>query len=608
MDINTGKNFKSLIYPILVLGFVCLVLLTERMGIQYKAVTFVDHAVPHNMIENKADFSKADKECLLLTDHSYTYADAYLQQLEFIMASLWVGYDKLDVASQQLPDLSKYKTVVVAFCNLNHLGNDIMTLCDWVKDGGRVMFAASLQPTTTLSVITQKLGIEEGGSQYSDFTGINVVTDFMIGAKDFKYNWEKTLPLSAVNVRLSSNATVHIKSNDNNPLLWEVPYGKGRFVVNNCDMIVKTTRGYLTAAYSLLQDVFAYPVINSSVFFIDDFPAPVPSGNAEYITRDFNCSVDSFYTNIWWKDMVSLAKKYHLRYTGMAIETYQDNVRAPFDRYMDMNRFSYFGKMLLSFGGEIGYHGYNHQPLCYENFDFKGIIDYKKWYSKDDSILAFQELIDFCNQVYPDNSISTYVPPSNILSPEGRTLIASNFPEIKTLAGVYTKVDYEYEQEFGISDDGIVELPRITYGAYINEAMKWTVINELNFHFINTHFWHPDDTLDVDRGAANGWKDMLMNFEKYVSWLHKDVPSLDECTASEAAMAVERYDVLGISRTYENDMLTIEITNFYDVAYFVVRIHDGRPLSINGGSFETIGGGLYLVKATSGIVEIKVGR
>lgn len=77
-------------------------------------------------------------------------------------------------------------------------------------------------------------------------------------------------------------------------MLWERNYGKGRFVVNNHGMCEKVTRGLTAAAYSLLQDVFAYPVIISSVFFLDDFPSPVPMGNGEYIRKYFGRTFPAF--------------------------------------------------------------------------------------------------------------------------------------------------------------------------------------------------------------------------------------------------------------------------------------------------------------------------
>lgn len=110
-----------------------------------------------------------------------------------------------------------------------------------------------------------------------------------------------------------------------------------------------------SASYSLLGDVGVYPVINSSSFTLDDFPSPVPNGNAEYITRDYQMSVSDFYINIWWPNMVKLADKYGLKYTGVVIENYENDTSGQVERQADTSRFTYFGNMLLQMGGEIGY-------------------------------------------------------------------------------------------------------------------------------------------------------------------------------------------------------------------------------------------------------------
>ncbi|MEI2660149.1 MAG: DUF2194 domain-containing protein [Bifidobacterium adolescentis] len=35
--------------------------------------------------------------------------------------------------------------------------------------------------------------------------------------------------------------------------------------------------------------------------------------------------------------------------------------------------------------------------------------------------------------------------------------------------------------------------------------MRLAAESELNMHFVSTHFMHPDDMLDPDRGAKEGW-------------------------------------------------------------------------------------------------------
>ena len=41
-------------------------------------------------------------------------------------------------------------------------------------------------------------------------------------------------------------------------------------------------------------DVGVYPVINGSVFYLDDFPSPVPSGDGTYVKRDYGTSIAGF--------------------------------------------------------------------------------------------------------------------------------------------------------------------------------------------------------------------------------------------------------------------------------------------------------------------------
>lgn len=108
--------------------------------------------------------------------------------------------------------------------------------------------------------------------------------------------------------------------------------------------------------------------------------------------------------------------------------------------------------------------------------------------------------------MFPGTELSVYVPPSNVLSDEGREMIVKEFPEIRTIASNYFVGDMAYTQEFEVAEDGIVEQPRIISGAVIDDYMELAAISELNMHFVNTHFMHPDDLLDEDRGARLGWK------------------------------------------------------------------------------------------------------
>ena len=376
-------------------------------------------------------------------------------------------------------------------------------------------------------------------------------------------------------------------------------------MVVNLGIYVKAVRGIFSAAYSLLSDCTIYPVINGSAFYLDDFPSPVPGGNGEYIYRDYGINVRDFYANIWWPDILALAEKYGVRYTGVVIENYGDQTDGVIEHQMETSRFQYFGNMLLRHGGEIGYHGYNHQPLALGNVKYGDILPYTTWADTEAMENAMTELLQFCREMYPEASMSVYVPPSNVLSEEGRQLLAAKCPEIRTIASNYFTGEFAYEQEFEVADDGIVEQPRIISGAILDDYMQMAAVSELNMHFVNSHFMHPDDLLDEDRGAKLGWEKLKNRLEEYMDWLYDSAPELRNLTGSELSGAIERYGALTYEKHVTDKSVELKLNHFYDEAYLMLRFNDGIPGKVTGGELEHVTGNLYLLHAVNDEVTIE---
>ena len=71
-------------------------------------------------------------------------------------------------------------------------------------------------------------------------------------------------------------------------------------------------------------------------------------------------------------------------------------------------------------------------------------------------LASIQELKTFCEELFPKEKFQVYVPPSNILSEEGRTMLKEDVEGIKAIASVYIGDTEEnaYEQEFEVAEDG----------------------------------------------------------------------------------------------------------------------------------------------------------
>ena len=583
------------------------VLFAERSGIHYEGSKSQSAYLSENQIVTEKEAVKElKKTCLVIMDSQQESSQLAWEQFERIFQDMKVGTDVADLKTDTLPNLDSYETVVVLMSDLEPLKEGIIEISNWVKSGGSAMFAMAPQKDTYASLIEQKLGIISSGYENSFVDSIYFDSDFLIGGGK-SYAITDGFD-SARQVELSEKAQVYAwaKEPGGIPLIWENTYGDGKFVVDNFGLYEKAVRGFYAASYSLLTDIGVYPVINGSAFYLDDFPSPVPSGDGTYIKRDYGLSIKEFYTNIWWPDMLELAEEHGVKYTGVIIDNYEDDVSGDVVEQEDVQRFQYFGNMLLHQGGELGYHGYNHQPLSLSNVDYANILPYKTWESYDAMKKAMTELIRFGKDMFPGTELSVYVPPSNVLSDEGREMIVKEFPEIRTIASNYFVGDMAYTQEFEAAEDGIVEQPRIISGAVIDDYMELAAVSELNMHFVNTHFMHPDDLLDEDRGARLGWEKLKKRLDEYMDWLYTSAPCLRNLTASELSGAIQRYGALVIDKDVSDQELNLKLDNFYDEAYIMIRMNEGTPGNIEGGELTHITGNLYLLRAKEKSVKIEI--
>lgn len=557
-------------------------------------------------VRNAEAYAEQQAETLVFMDSTHEGSAGAFAQFERILLDMKVGKDVVDIADEwEMPELSDYRTAIVLLTNLGRLGKEILTLSDWVRDGGRVLFAMTLEKENYFMLIEQKLGLIDSDFSNVPVDSIWVSDDFMLGGGN-TYLYEDSFD-SALAVAVSGKAKVYARIGDETgmPLVWSNDYGKGRFVVVNIGIYEKATRGFYASAYSLLEDAFAYPVINAMGFDIDDFPSPVPSGDGTYIRKDYGVSVAEFYWNIWWPDMLAMASKYGIRYTGLVIENYEDDTSGEIVKQDDLKRFQYFGNMLLNQGGEFGYHGYNHQPLSLGNVDYGDILPYNTWASEEAMENALSELIRFVNEIFPYRNPSVYVPPSNVLSAEGRQMISEKFPEINSIASNYFPGEFSYEQEYEIAEDGIIEQPRSTSGAIMDWYLKLIGVSELNMHLISRHFMHPDDVLDEDRGAELGWEVLKDNLDSYFSWLFSSAPQLRRLTASETAAAIERFSSLAVNRDPEENSLRLTFNHLADEAWMLVRLPEGAVPDVSAGTIEEISNGLWLLCVQADDVSIR---
>ena len=599
-----GLQFTRMQRCMLAFAVLVLILLAVRKNVVYESSDRVLELLTEDQITEPAP-RKA--QCLLIVQEEDPQAEDAQEVMRAVLTEMKISYAETTPEVFTADMLSEYESAAVCVSDWYLMGDDALGLRDFVSGGGKLLVPFMPELDGAFDIMSEYLGIQAIGNVQL-VEALHFTSEFMPGGtlKD----WPVTDAYeSAYQLRLADSCEIYLESTGANPapLIFRYPLGEGSSVVCNLGYLEKAYRGFYAAAYSLLGDACAYPVINGSCFYIDDFPSPVPEGTAVYIQRDYGMEIKDFYTQVWWNDVYNLAEEHGIRYTGLVIEEYSDQVKGPFPRNEETTRYNYFGNMLLEQGGEIGFHGYNHMPLVLENFDYLGLYDtYTQWYSYEDMRASITELNQFCRLLYPDEQFQVYVPPSNILSGEGRQMLAEEFPQIKAIASIYLEGDLAYSQEFGVGEDGIVNTPRITSGYVLDDYMRIAELSELSLHFVNTHFQHPDDVLDEERGAALGWEELHRRLCDFVTWLDDAAPSLRNLTGSELAAAVQRYDQLYLTVTEQENGLTIQADGFVDEGWAFVRLNEGQlPDKVTGGQLQEIGNRLYLLKMEKSEVTIE---
>lgn len=600
-------RWQKLLVVWLVFGLMAAALFAERSGVQYTGTHLRLNLLDTGLTKEEAATGETPT-CLLLCDSTVDGGDEVRAQFQQLLLDMKVPTAVADLAEEEVvPAFENYQTVVVLAADLDTLGLRLLDLMDWVEQGGNVLFAMTLEKSGAFDTVAQKLGVLSASWSNKVAESIVPAAGFMLGGGQ---RYELSDPFeSALGVRLRDDATVYAVTGDEGvPLVWSTELGKGRIVVDNIGVYDKVMRGFYAASYSLLGDACAYPVLNSAVFFLDDFPSPVPEGDGQYIRQQYGLSIAEFYAKVWWPDLVRLAERYGIRYTGVMIENYGDDTEAPPTRQRNIRQFQYYGGLLLRQGGELGFHGYNHQPLVLPETDYGDRYDYRQWPSADAIVAAMEELTSFQKAVLPYASGSVYVPPSNILSASGRAILGSRVPQVRTIASSYLEdgTDLPYVQEFGVAEDGVVEEPRIVSGSMVGDTyMRTAALSELNLHFVSTHFMHPDDLLDVDRGAAEGWEVYKTGLEDYLEWLTAAAPALRMQTASECAGAIQRFSALTVHLESGADAWTLRLGNFADEAWLLFRANGGTPGGVSGGELTHLTGNLYLLRADAPIVTME---
>lgn len=500
---------------------------------------------------------------------------------------------------------SKCQGVVIATNKLKNLAA-MTSIEQYVEQGGRAAILRNLQSELLPEEMVAQLGIASLGQEIS-VPGIQVTGDMFLGLQGFGFDSD-IYTTAVTDVMLTSDAVPQVTSQEGHPIIWSHNSGQGKYIVcNSRERDDKNNYGIYTAILSQLKEDYIYPVMNMKLFFIDDFPSPVPEGNFERIYQETGLSTADFYRRLWWPEMLNNGEKYNVKYTGLIIENYGDQVKGPFMPLADVNARNsliVYGRELLKAGGELGIHGYNHQSLAPAGYG-QDSLGYATWESQADMEESLRELKRYISDAYPGYEIHAYVPPSNILSPEGKAAVKNVFTDIKVYSSLWNGLATakQYFQNFQLNADGTCELPRVTSGHVSASEKMWENYIVVNYNGVFSHFVHPDEIF-YEESENLTWTMMKQGLTDLLSELQNRFGWLEPVTATEGYEKMKDYFQMDYRLTRSEDGIKINAWDFHQPLTFILRT-DKKIGSVTGGSAKRVQANAYVLTVTDADFEIK---
>ncbi|MET0759005.1 MAG: DUF2194 domain-containing protein, partial [Flavobacterium sp.] len=347
-------------------------------------------------------------------------------------------YKTTDIKTwDKLPVFSPSTRVLCLAGTIKFSNESIDRITEFVINGG-TFFLPIANEDKRLAFL---LGFKPEAEHFTDITsrGFNFKVPMLPNLNNAKIN-EQELHYGFAKHNFSENIKILATAIDDPgfPAIVENSVGKGRVILYNTQKAFKKRdRGLLFSGILMGLEGIPYPIANTSTIFLDDFPCPLYEIKSEPIASEMNLTSKDFVKNVWWPDMLKLAKKYNISYSVMLTFDYKNKVDPPFifDQW-DNHKIKHNKKIeslsdwfvydAAKNGHELSFHGYNHVEYMKKLWRNKAFIE--------TSLKAVQKKWEVNNF---GKLPVTYVPPSNLIDNMGIDELKKGMPSLKYLCSSY---------------------------------------------------------------------------------------------------------------------------------------------------------------------------
>lgn len=434
------------------------------------------------------------------------------------------------------------------------------------------------------------LGIRAIYAKQTELTGVRMFDGFLLGGgQDYQAKKPEEQKLQDLNLTVpwyltvDGNTTYMIGlvdelkcqggeiDNEYAPGLIWCYGGKGNgrvFVVNGDYMEDATGIGILGAMMSALHDYELYPVVNAQNLSIVNYPSCAKE-NSKELQKRYSRDLSSLYRDVIWQSISAVTERSRSKTTALLAPQYD---------YTDENEpladtLTYYAKLFREKGIELGL-----------SFQQVSSVSLEEKIERDLSFLN-ENL-----QGYEYRAV--YVPEPDW---ESSGVLHGQ----KGLSSVTTVLaDYAGEEPLLSYKNGLL----VQRGT--NDACQHTYSENLRMRSIESAIGYTSVILDMERVAypktdEDSWEKLYEQFSANLMTYWRPYGSFDKTTLSESDVRVRRFLNMDYSANREGNEITVDIVNFEDEAYFILRTHGEDVVSVEDGSFQQLEEDAWLIGANA---------
>ncbi len=480
------------------------------------------------------------------------------------------SWGKAFLSTNQLINFDEKKEIIYMFCEDEiRRTTDMEDLVEYVEQGGTVFLAAGIAEGNAETYLHPILGI--ANKSYKVVGSSFFMTDGFLPFQEEEMKYDGFN--ASTWIQLREKATIYVEDSENGePVVYSYPYGKGKTLVVNATFLEeKNCMGMVAGLLSHEVEGFVYPVYNSELFFLDNFPV-VTYVDDEICLALFGRTTDDFVENVVWPVFQRIAVQEEIKYTSSVMTLISGE---PYFPELETALFYTMGKSALVYDGEL-----------------IAAADY----SKEGDIKRNDSFYDSFTIFFPSYQIQGLA----ISNGRFREKEGEPFPVVRGY--MFGDDDTMFICEPGV-ENGVYQFPIITEGFSLDEGNAFTIAMQVASKGILSQ--RVDiNRLIVDEQENPVWDHEKILFSKYQERIIDPIEWLDSITLSETADYIHGYSSLQYEVSYEENELFIHCTNYrIGQSFYFYLPYDIEE--VHGATIEKLKGNYYLIQVLEDDVEIE---